>query len=463
MSNKPVKQSFYEILGIAKDADEETIRKAYKKLALKWHPDRNRDNQEEANLKFQEINKAYNVLNDTRKRQIYDQVGEEGLEGADAAGGPGFDPRDIFSQFFGGGGPGGGGFSFFGGGGGNPENKAHQASPQKEIQIQVDLTTCYKGGQQEITVQRAEKCIDCDGRGVKSPDDIIKCPPCNGQGISIQVQRTPFGVQQIQSTCRACQGKGKSIKPGAECPKCHGRKSVKKTKKYTVDIPAGAIDGLPITIKGESDWAPDYGFIGDLILVVRTTIPTGCIFRREGHNLIIKKPISLVDSLCGIHFGIRHLDDRILEVKWDRIIKPGDSLVVRGEGLPVFQPRPNTPSKGDLIIRFEVVYPGEYLDQPTIQAIRTALPNCQTPPGQNKSMNINMLNLYEQIHNNPVLKENIKIITPDIGPEPQIGANGGPTPANGPDFEPAAGGFAFMPGGGIHMGEMPGGVQCAQQ
>jgi DnaJ-class molecular chaperone len=462
MSNKLPKKTFYEILGIAKDADEETIRRAYKKLALKWHPDRNRDNQEEANLKFQEINKAYNVLSDGRKRQIYDQAGEEGLEGVDAPGGPGFDPRDIFSQFFGGGGA-GGGFSFFGGGGGNPENKAHQASPQKEIQIHVDLTTCYKGGQQEISVQRAEKCSDCDGRGVKSAEDIIKCPHCNGQGISIQVQRTPFGVQQIQSMCRHCQGKGKSIKPGAECQKCHGRKSVQKTKKYTIDIPAGAIDGLPITIKGESDWAPDYGFIGDLILVVRTNIPTGCIFKREGHNLVIKKPISLVESLCGIHFGIRHLDDRILEVKWDRIIKPGDSLVIQGEGLPVFQPKPNNPTKGDIIIRFEVVYPGEYLDQQTIQTIRATLPNGQTPPGQNKSMNINMLNLYEQIHNNPVLKENIKIITPEIGPEPQIGVNSGTTSATGPDFEPAAGGFAFMPGGGIHMGEMPGGVQCAQQ
>jgi len=455
------KKSFYEILGIQKDADEEAIRKAYKKLALKWHPDRNRDNQEEANLKFQEINKAYNVLSDTRKRQIYDQAGEEGLEGADAPGGAGFDPRDIFSQFFGGGQ--GGGFSFFGGGGGNHENKAHQASPQKEVPIAIDITLCYKGGKQEITVPRAEKCPECDGRGCKSADDIVKCPPCNGQGVAIQVQRTPFGVQQIHSTCRKCAGKGKSIKPGTECPKCQGRKSVQVSKKYTVDIPAGAIDGFPITIKGESDWVPEYGYVGDLILIARVSTPTGCVFKREGHNLVIKKPISLVESLCGIHFGIRHLDDRILEVKWERIIKPGDSLVIRGEGLPVYQPRPNTPQKGDIIIRFDVVYPGEYLDQQTKQTLRTVIPNGQSPPGQGKSMNINMQALYEQIRNNPVLKENIKIIEPELSPETTFSS--GQNQTTQPDFEPAAGGgFSFIPGGIPGMGgDMPAGVQCAQQ
>lgn len=474
--NKKNKASFYEILGIQKDADEEAIRKAYKKLALKWHPDRNRDNEEEANLKFQEINKAYNILSDTRKRQIYDQTGEEGLEGLDMPGGPGIDPRDIFSQFFGGGGGGPGGFSFFGGGGGNPENKAHQASPQKEVPITVDITTCYKGGQQDITCQRAEKCQDCDGRGVKSPEDIIRCPPCNGQGIAIQVQRTPFGVQQIQSTCRKCQGRGKSIKAGSECQKCQGRKTITVSKKYTVDIPAGAIDGFPIVIKGDSDWAPDFGFVGDLVFVVRVSTPAGCIFRREGHNLVIKKPLSLVESLCGIHFGIRHLDDRILDIQWDRIIKPGDSLVVRGEGLPIHQPRPNTPAKGDIIIRFDVVYPGEYMDQQTKQAIRAAIPNGSSPAGQHKSMNINMAALQEQIRINPILKETVKIIEPEIGPEPHISSNnGGSNPDNqytSPDFEPA-GGFSFIPGMGIPGGgpgmgipggvEMPGGVQCAHQ
>jgi chaperone protein DnaJ len=479
-TGKQSKKSFYEILGIQKEADEEAIRKAYKKLALKWHPDRNRDNQEEANNKFQEINKAYNVLSDTRKRQIYDQHGEDGLEGVDAPGGAGFDPSDIFSRFFGGGGPGGGGFSFFGGGGGDRENKAHQASPQKEVAIAVDITTSYKGGKQDINVQHAEKCPDCDGRGCKSADDIIKCPPCNGQGITIQVQRTPFGVQQMHSTCRKCQGRGKSIKSGTECQKCQGRKSVQVAKKYTVDIPAGAIDGFPITIKGESDWVPDYGFVGDLVLVVRVTTPAGCIFKREGHNLVIKKQVSLVESLCGLHFGVRHLDDRILEIRWDRIVKPGDSLVVKGEGLPVFQPAPNSPPRGDMILRFEVIYPGEYLDQQTKQAIRTAIPNSQTPPGQAKSMNINMSALYEQIRMNPALKETVKIIEPELAPE-QVFSNssGTASSAGGPDFEPA--GFTFMPGGGIPGGipgmgipggipgmgipggDMPGGVQCAQQ
>jgi len=482
MSQKKSKTAFYEILGIAKDADDETIRKAYKKLALKWHPDRNRDNQEEANNKFQEINKAYNVLSDSRKRQIYDQAGEEGLEGADAPGGPGFDPSDIFSRFFGGGGPGVGGFSFFGGGGGDRENKSHQASPQKEVPIAVDITTCYKGGQQDINVQRAEKCSDCDGRGCKSQDDIIKCTLCNGQGMTVQVQRTPFGVQQMHSTCRKCQGRCKSIKAGAECKKCQGRKSIPITKKYTVDIPAGAIDGFPITIKGESDWEPDYGFVGDLVLVVRVTAPAGCIFKREGHNLVIKKPVSLVESLCGVHFGVRHLDDRILDIHWDRIIKPGDSLVVKGEGLPVHQSRANSatqsPTRGDLILRFEVVYPGEYLDPQTKQAIRAAIPNAQSPPGQPKSMNINMAALQEQIRINPALKETVKIIGAELSPE-QTFTTGQGQSTTGPEFD-MPGGFTFMPGGIPGMpggipgmpggipgmpggGDMPGGVQCAQQ
>jgi len=165
-----------------------------------------------------------------------------------------------------------------------------------------------------------------------------------------------------------------------------------------------------------------------------------------------------------VHFGIRHLDDRILEVKWDRIIKPGDSLVIRGEGLPVFQPRPNTPANGDIIIRFDVVYPGEYLDPATKQAIRTAIPNGQSPPGQTKSMNINMQALYEQIRINPVLRENIKIIEPEISPEVTFSGQSGHQQTTTPDFEPA-GGFSFIPGGipGMGGGDMPAGVQCAQQ
>lgn len=452
------KQSFYEILGIAKDADEETIRKAYKKLALKWHPDRNRDNQEEANKKFQEINKAYNVLSDQRKRQIYDQAGEEGLEGAD--GGPGFDPSEIFSRFFGGGGFGGGGFGgpgmFFGGH--HQENKANMASPRKEVQLPIDIATCYKGGRQEVNVQRYEKCPDCEGRGVKSQDDIIKCPPCNGQGMTVQVSRTPFGMQQVHSQCNKCLGKGKSIRAGAECQKCIGRRVIINPKKYTVEIPPGAVDGHPIVFKGESDWAPDYGFNGDLIFIISVTTPPGVIFKREGFNLVIRKPISLVESLCGLQFGVRHLDDRILNIKWEKIIKQGDSLVVAGEGLPITQqtrqPPPATnQTKGDLIIRFDIVYPGETLDQQTRTNIRAIL-NQLPPHGQPKSMNINMTALQEQIRTNPVVRENVRVVEPEIRQEEAYQASSQNNNSSGPEF---GGPDGFMFGG------MPDGVQCAQQ
>lgn len=482
------KQSFYDILNISKNANDDDIRKAYKTLALKWHPDRNRDNQEEANLKFQEINKAYNVLSDDRKRQIYDQLGEEGLEGVDATGGGGFNPSDIFSQFFSGsGGGGGGGFSFFGNNNGpnSTEHKQTQASPQKEVQIKIELTKCYKGGKQDITLTKIDKCNDCDGIGCKTSEDIVNCQPCNGKGVNIQIQKTPFGIQQMHSTCRKCQGKGKAIKTGSECAKCNGQKSVKVNKKYTVDIPAGAIDGFPITIVGESDWMPDYGFVGDLILFVSVTIPSNCIFKREGHNLIINKQISLFESLCGVHFGVRHMDDRILEIKWDRIIKPGDSLVVKREGLPICQSSANSVRQGDLILRFEVIYPNECLDTSTKLAIKTALTNSQTPTGQHKSLNINMFALYEQIRVNPVLKDNVKIIEAELSREHTFNraANAPNTsPVDSVDFE--NGGFSFMSdGGNVHgmggrgmggrgmsghgMGipgnDMQHGVQCAQQ
>lgn len=438
---------YYDILGVSRDADDAVIKSAYRKLALKWHPDRNKGNEEEANVKFKDINKAYSVLSDPKKKSIYDQLGEAGLDGGmdmSSSFPGGIDPRDIFSQFFGGRSP----FE--------QEDRSSMSAPPKDIPIVVELAMCYKGGQLTQSIPKTEKCDGCNGMGAKSSADIVKCVSCDGRGVAVKIINMGFMTQQLQSQCRPCGGRGKSVKQGCECPKCHGAKSIKIQKTYNIDIPIGAVDGYRINFKGDGDWSPDFGYTGDLNFIVQITYQN-TVFRREGINLILKKRINLLDSLCGFQFGIRHLDDRILDIKWSGIIKQGDSLVAASEGYPILRTPENhyrqigQPSHGDLIIRFEVVYPEAISDQTRV-TLKTLLPS-DIPSGQNKMCNLNIAALRDQVRQNPVFAEKVHITEPSLFLEAPFTQGGSRDATNSAPQN----GTYFMGGG-----EGPQ-VQCANQ
>lgn len=355
---------YYGILGVSRDADEKKIKKAYKELALKWHPDRNIDNKAEAEEKFKNISKAYAVLNDPEKKRLYDLGGEEAVQQGGA--GPGINPEDIFANLFSGG---GGGFpGFFGGGmprGPSQQDKSRMSSPDKQVRIIITLVDAFKGCVKKETIKKNEKCDTCFGHGTKNKEDSVTCQQCGGKGTCVQVRQMGPMITQSIVGCQPCGGKGKIIKAGSECVKCRGKKFTTKTQIYDVNIPAGVMDGYQVQFKNESDWVEDFGFMGDLYFVVEIN-NNEHFLKREGVNLILNKKINLVDALCGVDFGIRHLDNHIVHVSYNSVIKPGDCLVCENEGyiIPMEQRSKYLgKARGDLIIRFDVIFPQAFDDK----------------------------------------------------------------------------------------------------
>lgn len=357
-------KDLYALLEISKTASEDEIKKAYKKAALKHHPDRNPDNKEEATAKFQEVGKAFATLSDPEKRKRYDQFGVIDGESDGNGGMPsGMNPFDMFQNIFGGGGMGGmggmpGGFGgMFGGmgqGGGNMQQQQGQPrngkSPDKKLTINISLTDVYKGKSIGIDFNKVICCDKCEGCGAVNKDCIKTCKGCNGQGRIVRMMQMGPMIQQSVQACGQCGGKGKSVEQGKECVKCKGAKS--STIKRHVDcyVKAGAQAGTTITFKNESDWNPDFTDIGDLVVFVNSKNEEGA-FRREGENLIMKKSITLLEALTKTEFYFKHMDDRVIKVTYEDVIKPGQKLVVKGEGMH------GQVHNGDLIIYFDIVFP----------------------------------------------------------------------------------------------------------
>lgn len=368
---------YYEILGVPRDADDKKIKKAYKELALKWHPDRNIDNKAEAEEKFKNISKAYAVLSDPDKKRLYDLGGEEAVQ--QGAGGPGINPEDIFANIFG-----GGGFPGFFGGGGFPgfgqrpqqQDKSRMSSPDKHVRLVITLVEAFKGCVKKETVQRNDKCEQCSGFGTKNKDDSVTCQTCQGKGTCVQVRQMGPMITQSIVGCQPCGGKGKVIKSGSECTKCKGKKYITKNHTYDVNIPAGIMDGQKVQFKNESDWVEGFGFVGDLYFVVEINNSQHYL-KREGINLVLNKKINLVDALCGVDFGVRHLDNHIVHVVYNSVIKPGDRLICENEGyiIPADQrAKCFGKTRGDLIIRFDVVFPQAF-DDKRKEVLRKIMPS----------------------------------------------------------------------------------------
>ena len=344
------KRDYYEVLGVEKSASADEIKKAYRKLAVKYHPDKNPGNKE-AEEKFKEAAEAYSVLSDADKKAKYDQFGHAGVDGAgpDFSGGFG-NLNDILNDLFGGAFGGGfGGFGGFGGGfgGGQRRERVYRG---RDIRVRVKLTLeeIARGVEKEISIEKNVPCPDCGGRGARNSSDIKTCPACNGTGQVQRVVNSFLGQTVTYSTCQQCGGEGKII--SNPCHTCSGTGLVRQRETIKVKIPAGVEAGMQMTVQGEGHAAKNNGINGDLLVVIEEQEHPD--FRREGSNLLYTKVISVVDAMLGCEVEIPCLDGK-QKIKVEPGTQSGTVTRLRGKGLPSV----NSYGTGDLYVKIAVWIP----------------------------------------------------------------------------------------------------------
>ena len=344
------KRDYYEVLGLSKGADDAAIKKAYRSLAKKYHPDMN-PGDKEAEQKFKEVNEAYSVLSDPDKKAKYDQFGHSAFEqGAGFGGGSGFsgfgdfgDIGDIFSSFFGGG---FGGDSGFGGG-------RRRNAPQRGEDIGIRITLSFEeaafGVKKDVSYNRIQKCSDCGGSGAEKGTQAEICSSCGGSGQKRVYQR--MGGMQFQTTvtCDACRGTGKIIKN--PCSNCRGTGYVKITKKLAVNIPAGINDGERIALRGEGSDGKNGGPAGDLIIAL--SLKPHKIFKREGYNIYCDVPVTVAEATLGAEIEIPTLEGN-QKYTIPEGTQPGTQFTLRGKGIPFVNSQSR---RGDLVFTAVVEIP----------------------------------------------------------------------------------------------------------
>ena len=345
------KRDYYEVLGVDKSASADDIKKAYRKMAIKYHPDKN-PGDKEAEEKFKEAAEAYSVLSDADKKARYDQFGHSGVEGAgpDFSGGFG-NLNDILNDLFGGAFGGGfGGFGGFGGGfgGGQRQQKVYRG---RDIRVRVKLTLeeIAKGVEKEISIEKNVPCSDCNGKGARNSSDIKTCPACKGTGQVQRVVNSFLGQTVTYSTCQQCAGEGKII--SNPCHTCNGTGLVRKRETIKVKIPAGVEAGMQLTLQGEGHAAKNNGINGDLLVVIEEHEHPN--LKREGNNLYYTKVVSVVDAMLGAEVNIPCLDGDY-KIKIDAGTQSGEVVRLRGRGLPSVNGYGGT---GDLYVKIAVWIP----------------------------------------------------------------------------------------------------------
>ena len=345
------KRDYYEVLGVDKSASADDIKKAYRKMAIKYHPDKN-PGDKEAEEKFKEAAEAYSVLSDADKKARYDQFGHSGVEGAgpDFSGGFG-NLNDILNDLFGGAFGGGfGGFGGFGGGfgGGQRQQKVYRG---RDIRVRVKLTLeeIAKGVEKEISIEKNVPCSDCSGKGARNSSDIKTCPACKGTGQVQRVVNSFLGQTVTYSTCQQCAGEGKII--SNPCHTCNGTGLVRKRETIKVKIPAGVEAGMQLTLQGEGHAAKNNGINGDLLVVIEEYEHPD--LKREGNNLYYTKVVSVVDAMLGAEVNIPCLDGDY-KIKVEPGTQSGEVVRLRGRGLPSVNGYGGT---GDLYVKIAVWIP----------------------------------------------------------------------------------------------------------
>ncbi|KAJ2723780.1 DnaJ- protein scj1 [Coemansia sp. Benny D115] len=359
---KSAGKDYYKILGLSRDASEQEIKRQYKLLSRKHHPDKN-PGDEKAQERFIELAEAYEVLSDDEKREIYNRYGEEGLKNQQHSGnGGGFhDPFDIFAQFF------GGNVRFDTRGGGR---RAKPRGPDVHIRIGVSLLELYKGTEIEVDISKQAICPHCDGSGAATPEDVETCGACGGSGVRIIKQVLGPGiVQQMQSTCDECHGKGKKVsKP---CPHCKGTKVHRDSDMLAVRVEPGMVGGEKILFEGEADQHPDHEPGAVVFHLQQHPHKT---FQRFGDDLHAEVTITLLDALVGFSRTIEHVDSTPIKLVRSGVTKPGFVHLIPGKGMPRRHSSSHgaSPKYGDMLVTYWIRFP-ESLDEPTQKQIKEAL------------------------------------------------------------------------------------------
>lgn len=339
------KRDYYEVLGVSKNADATEIKKAYRKLALKYHPDKN-PGDKEAEEKFKEAAEAYDVLSNDDKKRRYDQFGHAGMGGAGQGGfGGGMSMDDIFSHFgdiFGG----FGGFSGFGGGG----RTAHRVNRGTNLRVKVklDLQEVAAGVEKKIKVKKYVACQHCNGTGAKDGKSFSTCSTCHGSGQVTRVQNTILGAMQTTSTCPTCEGEGKII--NEKCTFCNGEGVLMAEEVITINIPAGVAEGMQLSLSGKGNAARRGGMNGDLIVLVEEEEHPDLL--RDGNDLLYNVFIGYPEAVLGDTVEIPTIEGKV-KVKIEPGTQPGKILRLRGKGLPDV----NGYGKGDLLAKVNVWIP----------------------------------------------------------------------------------------------------------
>ena len=328
------KRDYYEILGVSKDTDSKDVKKAYRRVAMKFHPDRNPDDPK-AEEKFKEATEAYDVLMDEEKREAYNRYGHAGVDASMGGGAGNGNFSDVFGDVFG---------DIFGGGGGGRGRGGPQRGSDLRYTLDISLEDAVKGTTVEIRVPTLASCDTCDGSGARKGSSPTTCGTCGGAG-QVRMQQ---GFFQVQQTCPTCRGKGKSISD--PCGSCHGQGRVERTKTLSVKVPPGVDTGDRIRLSGEGEAGPDGGPPGDLF--VQMSVAQHAIFERDGKNLYCEVPITFADAALGGELEVPTLDGRV-KLKIPPGTQTGKLFRLRGKG--VKQVRGGT--VGDLLCRAAVETP----------------------------------------------------------------------------------------------------------
>jgi molecular chaperone DnaJ len=316
------KRDYYEVLGVDKNANDGELKKAFRSLARKHHPDKSSD--EDAEERFKEIQEAYAILSDAEKRQVYDRFGHEGLSGGGGGGFQGFhmnfddifsgDLNDLFSSFFGGG-----------------QRRRVSRGSDVLLRHQVDFQTMVDGASEEVELDLLDDCSTCDGSGAQDPDAVRHCTSCGGRGsVTIRQQVGPFMVNQSTQACPKCNGIGKII--DSPCKKCSGGGRESRKQKIRFEIPAGAANGTRLRMRGRGEPAPRRGGEpGDLIIQI--VVKEHRWFERDGADLIMSLPVGYPDMALGAKISLDHIDDKPLIIDIPKGSSAGQTIEIRGRGL----------------------------------------------------------------------------------------------------------------------------------
>ena len=341
------KRDYYEVLGVSKSADATEIKKAYRKLALKYHPDKN-PGDKEAEEKFKEAAEAYDVLSNEEKRRRYDQFGHAGVGGAGQGGfGGGMSMDDIFSQFgdiFGS----FGGFSGFGGFGGGRSARRVNRGTNLRVKVKMNLQEIATGIEKKIKVKKYVACQHCNGTGAKDGKSYSTCSTCKGSGQVTRVQNTILGAMQTTSTCPTCEGEGKII--NEKCTFCNGEGVLMSEEVISINIPAGVGEGMQLSLNGKGNAARRGGVNGDLIVLIEEEEHPELV--RDGNDLLYNVFIGYPEAVLGETVEIPTIEGKV-KVKIEAGTQPGKILRLRGKGLPDV----NGYGKGDLLAKVNVWIP----------------------------------------------------------------------------------------------------------